>query len=121
MPTTFNYSRATFVQHEYRFKTASDAALKSKYSDATDQEIDTNLTSAAAATLVTTMFTELKKVAKVFTVEIDKVMLSDDLKTTIPHYTLVDPKYGETGAITRKTCRIKVDPLRQKTTLVIRG
>jgi hypothetical protein len=119
MPT-FDYARASFVQSEFRYKIAEDVTIKSKFPDAQEIVIDTQLSETDAAALVTTYFAELSKTAIVFTVEIDGVMKPEDLKTAIPSYTASFTQYL-TDSRTFKLTRFETDFLAQKTTLVIRG
>lgn len=119
MPT-FDYTRASFVQSEYRYKISENATVKAKFPDAVEKIIDSQLSEASAATLVATYFAELSKAAIVFTVEIDGYMLPEDLEGNIPSYTVAFPKYVTDGR-TFKLARFDCDFLAQKTNITIRG
>ncbi len=115
-----NPARATFVTRPFRYETAQDLSVKSKFKGARELVIDTGLSAASAATLASTILNENKGLAQVFKVEIEGVFHLEDLDGGPPRYTVSFPRYKTDGR-TFRLVSFETDYMAQLTSIVVRG
>ena len=113
-------TRVSFVKQNYRYQTASDASIKTKYPNANEIVHQTNLSAASAATLATAYFNMVKGFPQAYSVEIEGVLQLEDLDTAPTHYTVSFPQYA-TDSRTFKLVSAEIDYVANRTKLVIRG
>jgi len=112
-------SRQSFLANQYRYKTAKSDSVKADYPDARVVTMDTQLSLSDAATLATAYLNEFKYSKKSYSVTFDGLLTIDDLKNTVPSFTLTDPTLG-VSAKTGKLVSMTLDHASQTTTVVIR-
>ena len=117
----FDPNRASFVQREYRFEEAEDLNVRAIYPTARQYVLNTNLTSMSVAySLADAIFSESRKPASAYKIEVEGVFLIDTLDGGPLRYEVRSEKYGLASTV-YKVVSFECDVFNKRTTFEVRG
>lgn len=115
--------RGAFVQEEYRYETAQDAAVKTVQKQARPIEFDTNLNMSAAAALAAEILAEQKYVGQAYRLTfqgIDVVKPSDFIGSP-PTFLCNFPEWPTDLTSKLRLMEVEMNPEAWTTTVLIKG
>lgn len=113
-------NRATFVQQEYRYETASNLSIRATFPSARELLHVTNLNESDATALAAVMFADASTNARAFKVQVDGSYDLESIESAPLRFVLNAPTYATDSRISKVT-EIESDPLVDRTTFVVRG
>ncbi|MGK2911224.1 MAG: hypothetical protein ACSLE1_15695 [Sphingobium sp.] len=112
-------ARAAFVLNEWRYQIAEDTSVKTKFPNAREVVLETQLAQAAATTLAAAYLAETDSLAMVYEVDIEDVIHLEDL-SNLARYYCTFPGHVDDGRIYR-LISAEVDYLANRSKLRVRG
>lgn len=113
-------NRSTFVQQEYRYEIAQNLSIKAVYPSARELVHNTNLSDVDSSNLAANLFNENNKVTQAYDVEVEGIYDLDDFEGGPLRWVLNFPQFATDGRAF-KTAAIRLDPIRNRTILTVRG
>jgi hypothetical protein len=94
-------SRASFVQKEWRYQTASDPSVKSVYPNATPLVLETNFTRPVAQAIANSYLEETKVPSDTLSFELEGLITIDDWAGGPTRYALTAPMFNANAKVSK--------------------